>query len=70
MWLTKVPFALVAGIGLSALLWTGYLIIRGPFLGGAPLSDTNLMLALAGFFVGLFAFSWGAARLLDVGSRV
>lgn len=70
MWLTKVPFALVAGIGLGVLLGTGYLIIRGPFLGGQPLSDTNLMLSLAGFFAGLFGFSWGAIRLFDVGARM
>lgn len=70
MWFTKIPFALVAGIGLGVLLGTGYLIIRGPFLGGAPLSNTNLMLALGGFFLGLFGFSWGLARLVDVGTRM
>ncbi|MFB6103987.1 MAG: hypothetical protein ABEJ57_02720 [Halobacteriaceae archaeon] len=70
MWLTKVPFALVSLIGLAVLLGTGYLIIRGPFLGGAPLSNQNLLVALGGFFVGLFVFMWGAARLVDVGTRM
>lgn len=70
MVLTKLPFVTLAGVGLGLALGAGYLIMRGPFLGGALLEPVPLMTAVAGFFVGVFTFTYAAAKLVGVGVRM
>lgn len=54
--------------GLAGTLGGGFLIVNGPFFGGAVVEPTYLMLALAAFFVGLFSLTLGGSKL--VRSRV
>jgi hypothetical protein len=60
--------ALTAGVVVTFA--AGYLVVRGPFLGGPLLEPPGLFAALAGFVVGVVAITWGAARLVGVGARV
>jgi hypothetical protein len=62
-------FAVVCVVGLAVTLVTGYLIVRGPFLGGPVLPPRVLFVTLGGFLVGILAFSWGGAKALGVGTR-
>ncbi|MDS0298727.1 hypothetical protein NDI76_08225 [Halogeometricum sp. S1BR25-6] len=59
-------YAFVTFVGLLLTTGTGYLLVRGPFLGGALLEPTPLLGALAGFVVGVVVFGWGATRAADV----
>lgn len=70
MWLVKVPWVFLAGLGLGLALGTGYLIMRGPFFGGPLLQPTALMVSVGGFFAGVFLFTWAAAKFIDVGMRM
>lgn len=57
---------LVAGItgavGLAVTLGSGYLIVRGPFLGGPILAPRPLLATLAVFVVGVAVFAWGITQ--------
>lgn len=68
--IVRLFFVGITLLGLAAMLVMGYLIIRGPFLGGPLLSGVELFGALGGFLVGIIAFTWGGARAVDVGSRM
>ncbi|MFB6108991.1 MAG: hypothetical protein ABEJ82_09180 [Haloplanus sp.] len=50
----------VGAVGTAVALVTGYLIVRGPFLGGPTLSPRPLLVALAAFLVGVAVGAWGA----------
>jgi hypothetical protein len=63
-------YGIVSLVGLVVTLGTGFLLVRGPFLGGALLEPIPLMLALCGFIVGIVVLAWGATRAAGVGSRV
>lgn len=53
-------------IGAVLAVYTGYLLVRGPFLEGPPLGTVETLVALAGFIVGLLVGSWGLNRLEHV----
>ncbi|MDS0292892.1 hypothetical protein [Halogeometricum luteum] len=55
-------YGFVTLVGLLLTTGTGYLLVRGPFLGGALLEPISLMAALAGFVVGVVVLAWGATR--------
>jgi hypothetical protein len=63
-------YGLVTLVGLTVTLGTGFLLVRGPFLGGALLEPIPLLAALGGFVVGIVVLTWGATRALGVGSRI
>lgn len=63
-------FGLLTLFGLVVTVVSGYLVIRGPFLGGALLPPEWLFVALLAFIVGIVTLAWGAAKAFDVGSRV
>ncbi|MFB6102441.1 MAG: hypothetical protein ABEJ73_07730 [Haloplanus sp.] len=52
-----------AGVaGLVVALGAGYLVVRGPFLGGPTLAPRPLLVALGAFIVGISVAAWGATR--------
>ncbi|WP_251343148.1 hypothetical protein [Haloplanus halophilus] len=57
---------LVAGtvgvVGLAVVLGSGYLVVRGPFLGGPTLAPRALLATLGAFVVGVTVAAWGATR--------
>ena len=57
-------WCVIAVVGLVATLGAGYLIVNGPFLGGAVMDPVSLMGALGGFVVGLVAFALGGSKLM------
>ena len=61
-------FTIVTGIGLGLSMGTAFLIVRGPFFGGAALDPFPMMGALAVFIVGIAVVSWGTTRLFGVGT--
>ncbi|MFB6106512.1 MAG: hypothetical protein ABEJ70_06030 [Halobacteriaceae archaeon] len=67
---TTAFFGTVTAVGAASLLATGYLIVRGPFLGGPVLAPTQVLVALGVLFVALFVTVWAGSRLAGVGSRV
>ncbi|WP_251330308.1 hypothetical protein [Haloplanus pelagicus] len=54
--------AVVGVVGLVVALGTGYLVVRGPFLGGATLSPRPLLATLGAFVVGVTVAAWGMTR--------
>jgi hypothetical protein len=42
---------------------TGFLVIRGPFLGGQPLDPQPLLVAAGGFVVGIIVLTLGGTKL-------
>ena len=62
-------FLAVSLVGAAVTLGTGYLVVRGPFLGGSPLDPIPLFAALGGFVVGIVVTTWAAVRAADVGAR-
>lgn len=50
-------------LGTGVAVYTGYLLVRGPFLEGPPLGTLPTLAALAGFIVGLLVGAWGLNRL-------
>jgi len=57
---------LVAGatgaVGLAVALGAGYLIVRGPFLGGSLLAPRPLLATLGAFIVGIVVMAWGITQ--------
>lgn len=66
----RLVFGLVGVVGLGLSIGTGFLIVRGPFLGGPVLPPETLLVTLGGFLAGVLAFSWGGSKALGVGSRM
>ncbi|WP_435066575.1 hypothetical protein [Haloplanus sp. C73] len=54
--------ALVCLVGLAVTLGSGYLIVRGPFLGEPMLEPRSLLVALGVFIVGVAVAAWGGTR--------
>jgi vacuolar-type H+-ATPase subunit I/STV1 len=63
-------FMTIAVVGLAVTLGSGYLIVRGPFLGGPTLDPVPLFGTFGAFVVGIVLFSWGSTKALGIGSRV
>jgi hypothetical protein len=63
-------YIIVTGLGIAATVTTGYLLVRGPFLGGELLEPIPMLVALGGFVVGIVVLTWGATRAVGVGARV
>lgn len=70
MKLTSLFFGLVTAVGLSITLGSGFLIVRGPFLGGATLDPLLLLGTLGVFVVGIVVSTWGLTKFAGVGARV
>lgn len=58
-----VATSIVAAVGGTLTVTTGYLILRGPFLGGAPLTSDGLMWSLAGFVAGIILLALGSTKV-------
>jgi hypothetical protein len=52
----------VCAVGLVVALGAGYLVVRGPFLGGPTLAPRPLLVALGAFIVGVAATAWGGTK--------
>jgi hypothetical protein len=63
-------FLTIASVGLAVTLGSGYLIVRGPFLGGPALDPVPLFGSFGAFVLGIVLFSWGSTKALGIGSRV
>ncbi len=63
-------FLAVSLVGAAVTLGTGYLVVRGPFLGGPTLDPVPLFASLGGFVVGIVTTTWAAVRAFDVGARL
>lgn len=57
-------WSVVAMVGTASMLYGGYLIMNGPFFGGAAADPVTLMGSLVGFVVGLVALALGGTKLL------
>lgn len=58
-----VLWSLVATVGLAVAAVTGYLVVRGPFLGGPLLAPVPLMVATGGFVAGLIVLALGGTKV-------
>jgi hypothetical protein len=65
----RVLFLGVGSVGLVVTLVTGYLIVRGPFLGGPRLAPVPLLVATGGFLLGILVLAFGGAKVAGVGLR-
>ncbi|MFC6825611.1 hypothetical protein [Halopelagius fulvigenes] len=61
-------YGFVTTVGLAATVATGFLLVRGPFLGQKLLDPVPMLVALCGFVVGIVVLTWGATRAVGVGS--
>lgn len=52
-------YGVVTAIGLAATVATGYLLVRGPFLGETLLDPIPMLVALCGFVVAIVVLTWG-----------
>jgi hypothetical protein len=68
--ITSLFFGLVTVLGLTVTLGSSYLIVRGPFLGGASLDPVPLLGTLGVFVVGIIVLTWGLTKFAGVGARV
>ena len=53
-------------VGLAVALGAGYLIVRGPFLGGPLLAPPELMVAVGGFLFGVLLWGMGAIKWVRI----
>ena len=58
----KAVAGVVGGVGLVGALGAGYLVVRGPFLGGPTLAPRALLATLGVFVVGITVAAWGLTR--------
>lgn len=49
-------------LGTVVTVWTGFLVIRGPFLGGTPLDPQPLLVATGAFVVGIIVLTLGGTK--------
>jgi hypothetical protein len=59
-----------ASFGLVVALLGGWMLFRGPFLGGQTLEATPMLAALTAFIVGIVVFFRGLVRFAGVGARL
>ncbi|SEO78305.1 hypothetical protein SAMN04487948_105113 [Halogranum amylolyticum] len=64
--IVAIPWLSLTALGLLLTSATGYLIVRGPFLGGPTLGARLLLVALGGFVVGLVVLALGGSKLARV----
>ncbi|MFB6281372.1 MAG: hypothetical protein ABEH40_05090 [Haloferacaceae archaeon] len=57
----------VAAAGLAVGLVAGYLVVRGPFLGGPALDPVPLLAATGAFIAGTIAATLGATKAARAG---
>lgn len=62
MWILAFPWLLLTLAGAGAMGYAGFLIVRGPFLGGPVLGGAELLVALGVFIVGLVAMTYGGTK--------
>ncbi|MFC6988953.1 hypothetical protein ACFQJD_09955 [Haloplanus sp. GCM10025708] len=60
--LAEVVLSSVTLVGLVVTVASGYLIVRGPFLGGATLEPMALLAALGVFVVGVVVTAWSGTK--------
>ena len=60
--LPQLVASVVGGVGLVVTLGAGYLVVRGPLLGGSTLAPRPLLATLAVFIVGVAVFAWGSTQ--------
>jgi len=60
--LAQLVAGVVGAVGLIVSLGAGYLVVRGPFLGGPTLAPRPLLATLAVFIVGVAVFAWGITQ--------
>jgi hypothetical protein len=58
-----VLWGLVTLVALVVTLGAGYLVVRGPFLGGPLLAPTRLLVATGLFVLGLVALALGGSKV-------
>lgn len=66
MRIAAIPWMILTAIGLGVTTTTGYLVIRGPFLGGATLPPQPLIFVLGAFLVGIVVLALGGSKLARV----
>jgi hypothetical protein len=66
MKLAAIPWLIVTGVGLGLTMGAGYAVVRGPFLGGARIEGTALLVAVAAVLVGMLALALGGTKLVKV----
>lgn len=66
MRIAAIPWLILTAIGLGVTTTTGYLVVRGPFLGGAMLAPRFLIVAAGAFIVGLVVLALGGSKLARV----
>ena len=59
-----------ATFGLAVATLGGWMLFRGPFLGGPTLESTPMLAALTAFIVGIVIFFRGLVRFAGVGARI
>ena len=57
-------------LGLFATTTSGWLLVRGPFFGGATVNSETMMAAIGAFLIGIVLFGWGSVRWSDIGARI
>lgn len=60
------PWLILTTFGVLTTSLTGYLIVRGPFLGGPTLAPRLLLVAVGAFIVGLVVLALGGSKLAQV----
>jgi hypothetical protein len=58
----------VGGVGVAIATGAGFLVVRGPFLGGELLAPKWLLVALGAFVVGVTVAAWGVTRTVRLRS--
>lgn len=66
----KLLGGLTASFGLAVTLFGGWMLFRGPFLGGPTLEAMPMLAALTAFLVGIVIFFRGLVRFAGVGARL
>ncbi|SDM70886.1 hypothetical protein SAMN04487949_2359 [Halogranum gelatinilyticum] len=66
MKIAAIPWMVLTAVGLGVTTTTGYLVVRGPFFGGAMLPPRLLLVATGVFIVGLVVLALGGSKLARV----
>lgn len=66
----KLLGGLTATFGLAVMLLGGWMLVRGPFLGGPSLEALPMGAALTACLVGVIIFFRGLVRWAGVGARI
>ncbi|MFB6154272.1 MAG: hypothetical protein ABEJ22_00135 [Haloferacaceae archaeon] len=66
MKIAAIPWFIVTLVGLVLTAGAGYAVVRGPFLGGATLDGTTLLVAVGAVLVGMILLALGGWKLVYV----